>query len=190
MAPVYRFPRCDQITSVDDDDEPAEMRAEDTVHARHADLKDPPQALPEPLTRHCCSDTDEQDATPDKRRVLPGHRRRRSARSRKATRAVWRRRPVRSRCDADDPYSFADDEGYDLIQPVLLEWDEDAEDWEEVWSEASEARFWRTMEERTAQLFRAANSDALAEPRDPACTRGAMVLAFDRAHPGARPRKP
>lgn len=123
----------------------------------------------------------------NKRRVLPGHRRRCS---RKATQAVWRRRPGRSRCDADDPHAFADDDGYALIQPVLLEWDEDAEDWEEVWSDTSEARFLRTMEQTTEQLFRAANSDELAEPRDPGCTGGAVVLAFDRARAGTHPRKP
>jgi hypothetical protein len=188
MALVYIFPEGAEMKPGDIDGL-AEMRAEDAADGPDdervcdAAVEDPPRAPREQLARSCCSEPAEQGET----RLSARRRRQRWARLSSATGCGWRRRPRRSLHVDADPYRPEDDPEYDLIQTVLLEWDEDAEDWEAVWTEASEAEFWRTNKERTEKRFRAADSGELAETPDPGCARGAVVLAFDRARASAKP---
>ncbi len=186
MALVYTFPEGAQMKSGDIDGL-AEMCAEDAADGpddacvRDAAVEDAPGPLRVP--RPCGSQPAEQSET----RLSARRRRRRFTRVSHAAGTGWRRRPRRSRWGAADLYRPEDDPAYDLIQPVLVEWDEDAEDWEEVWSEVSDAQFWQTMHERMDKLFRAEDSGEVVEPTDPGCTRGAVVLAFDPARASAKP---
>lgn len=40
------------------------------------------------------------------------------------------------------------------MKPTLVEWDEESEDWEEVWTPESEAEFWEDELERCGEKLR------------------------------------
>lgn len=46
------------------------------------------------------------------------------------------------------------------IETVLVEWDDDAEDYEEVWTEESAAQFWADESKRSEEMIAEARANA------------------------------